>query len=160
MNQQASEGKPFTTLPDLLQPSTTLPILEDAEEGYLDNLLSHLPPTLLFLSSGAEDFSSTDPDPETVEAVMMSLSTEQKKNILRKVLRSPQFSQSLGSLTMAIRDGGLPTISEALKIKVANGGLVPHGTVPLGGGEAVEAFLEGIKNSMDDDEKMDTMDTD
>ena len=96
-----------------------------------------------------------------MEAITMSLSTEQKKDILRKVLRSPQFSQSLGSLTMAIRDGGLPTISDALKIKVANGGYVPRGSVPLGGGEAVEAFIEGIKDSIDDDKQQeDKMETD
>ena len=159
--QPPPEGKTFTTLPDLLQPSTTLPTLENAEESYLDGLLSHLPPALLFLSQGTEDFSSADPEPEMVEAVMMSLSTEQKKDILRKVLRSPQFSQSLGSLTMAIRDGGLPTISDALKIKVANGGFVPRGAVPLGGGEAVEAFIEGIRNSIDEEEQEgDTMETD
>ena len=110
------------------------------------------------LQQGAADSDSMDPDPETVQAILMSLDTDQKKEILTKVLRSPQFSQSLGSLTMAIRDGGLPTIAEALKIKVQNGGFIPRGAVPIGGGEAVEAFLNGIKDGVKegDDEKMET----
>ena len=89
----------------------------------------------------------------------MSLSTEQKKDIITKVLRSPQFIQSLGSLTSALREGGLPMISDALKIKVENGGYVRGGTVPLGGGEAVEAFLEGFKKVVEN-EKEDHIDTD
>jgi len=81
------------------------------------------------------------------------MSSDQKKTILKRVLRSPQFHQSLGSLTMAIRDGGLPSISEALGVKLQNGGMVRGGSVPLGGGEAVEAFVEGVKNSVEDKKK-------
>ena len=76
---------------------------------------------------------------------MQALSMGQKREILRKVLRSPQFSQSLGSLTAAIRDGGLPSISDALKVPVENGGFLRRGGVPIGGGDAVEAFLKGVK---------------
>jgi len=76
---------------------------------------------------------------------MQALSMEQKREILRKVLRSPQFSQSLGSLTAAIRDGGLPSISDALKVPVENGGFLRRGGVPVGGGDAVESFLNGAK---------------
>ena len=76
------------------------------------------------------------------------MSTGQKKALLKKVLRSPQFHQSLGSLSMAIRDGGLPTVADALKINVEGGGFVRGGTVPLGGGDAVEAFVEGVKKSV------------
>lgn len=68
-----------------------------------------------------------------------------KREILRKVLRSPQFSQSLGSLTAAIRDGGLPSISDALKVPVENGGFIRRGAVPVGGGDAMESFLNGTK---------------
>ena len=77
---------------------------------------------------------------------MGSLEPAQKKEILTKILRSPQFTQSLASLTVAIRDGGLPSISEALKIPVENGGFMRRGGVPLGGGDAVEAFLQGVRN--------------
>ncbi|KAI4242209.1 MAG: hypothetical protein L6R42_011073, partial [Xanthoria sp. 1 TBL-2021] len=96
-------------------------------------------------------------------AAMEALSLDQKKDILRKVMRSPQFHQSLGSLTSALRDGGLPSIGDALKIPVRNGGYVKHGGgVPLGGGDAVEAFLNGVKTVVKgerdgEESKMDTI---
>jgi 26S proteasome regulatory subunit N13 len=138
----------------LLQPLTTLPVIDKADEKYIDELLSHVPRTLLVLAQEATDnFSSVDATSETAQAAMAALSAEQKKGVLRKVLRSAQFSQSLGSLTMALRDGGLPTISDALKIKVANGGYMAHGGMPLGGGDAVEAFLQGIKSTVEEANK-------
>lgn len=152
-SQAAAEGKPFTTLPDLLPPSTTLPVIEAADADYVDLLLSYLPPTLLLLAQEADDDSSVDPNSETAKAAIEALSLEQKKDILRKTLRSPQFSQSLGSLTTALRDGGLPSISDALKIKVENGGFMRKGGMPLGGGEAVEAFLNGVKQTVEDETK-------
>lgn len=111
----------------------------------VDHLLSFLPPSLLFLAQNTDDISSADTNPEAAQAAMNSLSLQQKKDILQKVLRSPQFTQSLGSLTVALRDGGLPSISEALNIKLENGGFMRRGGVPLGGGDAVEAFVEGVK---------------
>ena len=90
-----------------------------------------------------------EPNSETTSAAMESLSIDQKKAMLKRVLRSPQFHQSLGSLTMAIRDGGLPSIAEALGIRLQNGGLVQGGSVPLGGGDAVEAFVEGVKKTVE-----------
>ena len=152
--RQSGQPKPFTTLPDLLQTSTTLPIIEAASESYIDELLSNVPPTLLLLAQEVDDSSSVDANSETAKAALEALSHDQKKDILRKVLRSPQFSQSLGSLTVALRDGGLPSICDALKIKVENGGFMRRGGVPLGGGEAVEAFLEAIKASVEEDEKL------
>lgn len=85
------------------------------------------------------------------------MSREQKERILAKVLRSPQFHQSLASLTGALREGGLPSIAEALGIKVEGGGLVKGGAVPLGGGDAVEAFLEGVRRTAEEEreEEMD-----
>jgi len=82
---------------------------------------------------------------------MQALSVGQKREILRKVLRSPQFSQSLGSLTAAIRDGGLPSISDALKVPVENGGFPRRGGVPVGGGDAVESFLKGVKAAVEEE---------
>jgi 26S proteasome regulatory subunit N13 len=114
---------------------------------------------LLLLAQDVEDVSSVD-DPELTEAVMASLDLSQKKSILRKVLHSPQFSQSLASLTVAIRDGGLPSISEALKIPVENGGFMRRGGVPLGGGDAVEAFLQGVRNHVKDSDQGNQMETD
>ena len=151
--QKDIQGKAFTTLPELLSPATTIPIVDSANEAVVNNLLSHLPPQLLLLSQEIEDTSSADPNNETAEAAMEALSITQKQAILRKVFRSPQFTQSLGSLTHAIRDGGLPSISEALGIPVENGGFLKRGGVPLGGGEAVEAFVKGVKTSVERDGK-------
>ena len=78
---------------------------------------------------------------------------EQKKDIVKRALRSPQFHQSLGSLTVALRDGGLPMIGEALGLKVQNGGMIKHGSMPLGGGEAVEAFVEGVRRTVEEEEE-------
>lgn len=162
-NQQSQpQDKIFTTLPDLLPSSTTIPVVDAADSTVIDNLLSHLPPVLLLLSQEADDISSVDPNSETAKAAIEALSLDQKREILRKVLRSPQFSQSLGSLTTALRDGGVPSISEALTIPVENGGFIRRGGVPLGGGEAVEAFLKGVKASVQkkDEAEEGKMDTD
>ncbi|KAL8986881.1 MAG: hypothetical protein Q9177_003865 [Variospora cf. flavescens] len=142
----------FTTLPDLLPSSTTIPVIESADEEFVDNLLRQLPPELMLLAQEVDEVSSAEPTPETAQAAIEALSLDQKKEILRKVLRSPQFHQSLSSLTHAIRDGGLPSISDALGIPVENGGyLKKGGTVPLGGGDAVEAFLKGARLSVEKD---------
>lgn len=158
-SQSQDPDRPFTTLQDLLPPATTLPFLESADDKTVDNLLSFLPPALLLLAQDVEGVSSID-DPELTEAVMASLDLSQKKSILRKVLHSPQFTQSLASLTVAIRDGGLPSISEALKIPVANGGFMRRGGVPLGGGDAVEAFLQGVRDHVKDSDQGNQMETD
>ena len=162
-NQQNTvQGKSFTTLPDLLPPASTIPVIESADQAFVDNLLTHVPPTLLLLVQEVDDLSSADPNSETAKAAIEALSLDQKKDILRKVLRSPQFSQSLSSLTMALRDGGLPSIGDALNIKLENGGFKRRGGMPIAGGEAVEAFLNGIRAAVEEDEeaadsgKMDT----
>ena len=152
--QSQASGQIYTTLPELLPNSTTIPVIDSATESFLDNLLSHLPPMLLLLNQEADDTSSADPSTEMKKAAIEALNPDQKKDILRRVLRSPQFSQSLGSLTQALRDGGLPTISDALKIPVANNGFIkPKGDVPLGGGDAVKAFVEGVKANVEANEK-------
>lgn len=161
---QQSQSKLFTTLPDLLSSDVTIPIIDSGSEAFIDKLISHLPPTILLLAQEADiedlDEGSLDADSETVKAAIAALSQEQKRDILRRVLRSPQLHQSLGSLTSALRDGGLPTVSEALKIPVENGGFTRRGDMPLGGGEAVEAFLEGVKKAVEDEKKEEKMDTD
>lgn len=151
--QQAD--KPFTTLPDLLASSVTIPVIDAADDAFIDSLVSHLPPMILLLAQEIDDVAEVDPTSDTAQAAIAALSSEQKRGILKRVLRSPQMHQSLGSLTMALRDGGLPTVSEALKVKVQNGGM--RGQMPLGGGEAVEAFLSGVKKTVEEEEgKMDT----
>jgi len=125
-------------------------MVDAAAEDYVDNLLNFLPPTVLVLAHQGSEGETVPPEPsaESVAAAKQAMSLGQKKTLLKKVLRSPQFHQSLASLTMALRDGGLPTVADALGIKVANGGLVKGGNMPLGGGEAVEAFVEGVKKSV------------
>lgn len=157
-SQSQDPERPSTTLQDLLPPPTTLPYIETADESTADHLLSFLPPALLLLAQGNAEASEADTDPELAQAALLSLDLTQKKDILRKVLRSPQFTQSLASLTVALRDGGLPSISEALQIPVANGGFMRRGGVPLGGGDAVEAFLDGVRQHVKKDESQ--METD
>ncbi|KAJ5628093.1 26S proteasome complex ubiquitin receptorsubunit Rpn13 [Penicillium lividum] len=156
-SQTQEPERPSTTLQELLPPPTTLPFIESADESTADHLLKFLPPALLLMAQGNAEASEADTDPELAQAALLSLDLTQKKDILRKVLRSPQFTQSLASLTVALRDGGLPSISEALQIPVANGGFMRRGGVPLGGGDAVEAFLDGVRQYVKKDEsKMDT----
>lgn len=160
--ESAPQEKLFTTLADLLTPATTIPWIDSADSELVDQLLQYLPPALVTLAQEADDMSALNTDHASIEAAEQALSLEQKKDILRRVLRSPQFSQSLSSLTIALRDGGLPSISEALNIPVRNGGYMRRGGVPLGGGEAVEAFLEGVKDKATDkkdNEGGDRMDT-
>lgn len=156
-----TQGSTFTTLPDLLPSSTTIPVIDSANEPFIDNLLLYVPPTLLVPNPETESFSSKDPNPEIVKAAIQSLDLDKKKNLLRKVLRSPQFFQSLSSLTVALRDGGLPTIADALGVPVENGGFSRRGELPVGGGEAIKAFLDGVKKFVEkeagtENEDMDT----
>ncbi|KAI9800987.1 MAG: hypothetical protein M1825_003521 [Sarcosagium campestre] len=150
--QSDPADQPFANLPDLLPPTTTLPVLESADEKSVDNLLSFLPSTLLLLGQQSADASLAEPNAETAQAALASLSLQQKKQILKKVLHSPQFNQSLGSLTVALRDGGLPSVSDALRIKVTNGGFMRRGGMPLGGGAAVEAFISGVRRTVEEEE--------
>lgn len=144
------QGKLYPLLTDLLETSVTIPVIEKASDEYLDNLLGLLPPTVIVLGQKADQGGSleTEATPDEAAASKAAMSLSQKRDLLKKVLRSPQFSQSLVSLTVALRDGGLPSVSEALGIKVENGGLVRGGTVPLGGSEALEAFVQGVKKTM------------
>jgi 26S proteasome regulatory subunit N13 len=144
------EGKLYPPLSDLLTPPTTVPMVQDATESQLDELLSFLPPSVVILAQQADaGDASTEPTAAAIEAAKQAMSIGQKKALLVKVLRSPQFHQSLASLTMALRDGGLPSISDALAISVENNGYVKGSSVPLGGGDAVEAFVEGVKKTVE-----------
>ena len=147
--QEGAQERLFTTLADLLTPASTLPILETADDTFVDRLLEYLPPTLISLAQEAEDDTIPLASDPPLEAPSEAITLNQKKDILRRVLRSPQFSQSLSSLTIALRDGGLPSVSEALGIPVKNGGFMRHGGMPMGGGDAVEAFLDGVKDKVE-----------
>lgn len=144
---QRPESKPYTTLPDLLSTTTTIPMVDEISPTRIDELLRLLPPVVLVLAHESSDDidGMVEPSAETCEAALQALSLGEKKDLLKRVLRSPQFHQSLGSLTVALREGGLPSIAEALGVTVENNGFIKEGSVPLGGGDAVEAFVEGIK---------------
>lgn len=143
------QQKLFTTLQDLLTPTVTVAWIDQASENTVDQLMQYLPPNLSTLSSNEEDGSASQ-----------ALSLQQKKDLVKRVLRSPQFTQSLASLTFALRDGGLPSIGEALNVPLQNGGYMRRGGVPLGGGDAVEAFLNGVRDlAKKDDDSNDQMDT-
>lgn len=137
---QPAQQTLFTTLQDLLTTSSTIPWINTISEDRVDQLLEYLPPGISSLARDSDDEQENS----------RSLSFAEKKDLLRRVLRSPQFSQSLASLTIALRDGGLPSVSEALNIPVHNGGYMRRGGVPLGGGDAVKAFLEGVKEAVRD----------
>lgn len=156
---QQQPDRLFTTLADLLTPASTLPLIDSADSGTVDRFLQYLPPTLIALAQEADDAARIQTAID-LEGSKEALTLGQKKDIIRRVLRSPQFSQSLSSLTIALRDGGLPSISEALNVPVRNGGYMRRGGMPLGGGDAVEAFLDGVKDSTEkESESGDNMET-
>lgn len=103
---------------------------------------------MLAQESSSSD-SAAEVTPAAGQAAIEALSIDQKRNIIVRVLRSPQLQQSLASLTVALRDGGLPMIGEALGLDVENGGMIKHGSMPLGGGDAVEAFVKGVKKTVE-----------
>ncbi|OQV06329.1 hypothetical protein CLAIMM_10911 [Cladophialophora immunda] len=151
--RQAPQENLFTTLGDLLTANTTVPLLESADDKLLDRLFTCLPPQLSDMVQASVDTSAlqnADSTSEQRDAAKREL-TKAKKIMLRRVLHSPQFKQSLSSLTIALREGGLPIVSETFKIPVRNGGYLRHGGVPMGGGEAVEAFVEGVKKGVEDE---------
>lgn len=140
---------PYPHLNHLLPTSITVPMIDAAPEEFADTLLSYLPPAVILLASGSSDVDGqSEPPAAAVEAAKASLSLQDKRGLLKKVLRSPQFHQALASLTMALRDGGLPSIAEALGVKVENGGYLQAGGMPMGGGVAVQAFVEGVKKTV------------
>lgn len=144
--QQPAENL-FTTLAELLTPASTIPLVDSADASAIDSLFEFLPPNLLQVAQDLSDASMGAPGLSTEDSNMsVDSGLERKKDTLRRVLRSPQFTQSLSSLTIALRDGGLPSISEALNVNVQNGGYMRRGGVPLGGGDAVEAFVKGVRD--------------
>ncbi|KAF2750379.1 hypothetical protein M011DRAFT_492597 [Sporormia fimetaria CBS 119925] len=159
MDASQSSDDSFTTLMDLLSPNVTVPVIEKAPASLIDALCSNLPPMILLLAQEIDDVAEVDPNSATAQAAIEALDQESKKDILKRVLTAPQMRQSLASLTVAIRDGGLPNISQALQVDVENGGFMRGGGMPLGGGDAVKAFLEGVKKTVEkegDSEHMDT----
>ncbi|KAM4059725.1 proteasome complex subunit rpn13 ubiquitin receptor domain-containing protein [Hirsutella rhossiliensis] len=147
--QQQQSDLPYPHLSHLLPTSITVSMMETASSELVESLLGLLPPAVMVLASGSSGFDGRqEPTTEMVEAAKASLSPDDKRSLLKKVMRSPQFHQALGSLTMALRDGGLPGVADALGVKVENGGYIRDGGMPMGGGHAVRAFVEGVKTTV------------
>ncbi|KAF1838114.1 hypothetical protein BDW02DRAFT_489883 [Decorospora gaudefroyi] len=157
---QQKGSAPFTTLLDLLWPSHTLPAVQGASDEIIDALCAQLPTTPFLLEADVEDIEQIDPNSETAQMAIQTLSREEKIDVLGSILRAPQLRSALGSLTEALKTGALPTVSQALNIDVENGGYKRGGGMPLGGGDAVKAFLEGVKKTVEKEKKGDDdMDT-
>lgn len=146
---------PYPYLNHLLPTSITVPMVDAASTEEVDALLNHLPPSVLLLATDptATFDSKSEPPSDAVEAAKVSLSIEDKRALLRRVLRSPQFHQALGTLTMALRDGGLPSVADALGVSVQNGGYMQQGGMPPGGGQALQAFVDGIAKAAKEQKK-------
>jgi 26S proteasome regulatory subunit N13 len=153
-SQQAG-GDSFTTLLDLLSPKTTGPVIEKASDELIDALCAQLPTTPFLLEAEVEDVDQIDPNGETAQMVVQTLDQDSKREVLKNIIRAPQLRAALGSLTEALREGALPTVSQALNIDVEHGGFMRGGAMPLGGGDAVKAFLEGVKRTAEKEQKGD-----
>ncbi|KAG5981667.1 hypothetical protein E4U55_002703 [Claviceps digitariae] len=153
--QQQQADILYPHLSHLLPTSITVPLIDEAPSEHLDTLLSFLPPAVIVLAttSTAAEESLQEPSAAVVDAAKASLSADDKRSLLKKVVRSPQFNQALGTLTMALRDGGLPGVADALGIRVENGGYMVGSQMPLGGGQAVKAFVDGVKETAKDSNK-------
>lgn len=44
-------------------------------------------------------------------------------------------------------------VGEALGLKMENGGFIRGGTMPMGGNEAVEGFVEGFRRKVEEEEE-------
>lgn len=112
---------PSVSLHDLLSTSTTVPLVSSISGSNLDNIIANLPPAL----------------------IPKDATESQKKDVVRRVLQSPQFMQSCLSLSVALRDGALRGVADSLQ-------------VPLRPGEEmvadqIEAFVKGIKREVEEE---------
>lgn len=155
---QQQGGGDFTTLLDLLWPNTTGPVIENASDELIDALCAQLPTTPFLLEAEVEDVDQIDPNGETAQMVVQTLDQDSKREVLKRIIRAPQLRAALGSLTEALRSGALPTVAQALNIDVEHGGYMRGGAMPLGGGDAVKAFLEGVKRTVENEDEDDNMD--
>jgi 26S proteasome regulatory subunit N13 len=115
--------------------------------------------TPFLLEAEVEDVDQIDPNSETARMAMQTLDKSEKVEVLKRILRAPQLRAALGSLTEALKTGALPTVAKALSIDVENEGYTRGGAMPLDGGAAVKAFLEGVKKTVEKEGNDDDMDT-
>ena len=155
--QQQQGGGDFPTLLDLLWPTTTRPIIEGASDELIDALAAQLPTTPFLLEAEVEDVDQIDPNGEEAQMVVQTMGQAEKREVVQQLLRAPQLKAALGSLTEALKTGALPTVAQALNIDVEHGGYMRGGAMPLGGGDAVKAFLEGVKRTVENEDEDDNM---
>lgn len=91
----------------------------------LDNIISNLPPAL----------------------IPKNATEAQKKEVVRKVLQTPQFIQSCVSLTVALREGALRGVADSLGVPLKPG--------EEASGDQVEVFVKGVKRGVEEAEKED-----
>jgi len=115
----ARQQEPPISLHHLLGPGETVGLIDNASSEAIDNMISNLPPSLV---------------PENA-------SEGQKKQIIARVLRSPQFAQGVISLSAALREGALRGVAESLKIPIVPGEEATE--------DQVEAFVRGIKRGIE-----------
>ncbi|TQS32482.1 hypothetical protein Golomagni_07198, partial [Golovinomyces magnicellulatus] len=96
-SQQQSDI-PYPYLNHLLPTSTTIPMIDAAEPEYVDSLLSYLPPSVLVMAANPSEAVDTknEPGAAAIEDAKASMSLDDKRSLLKKVLRSPQLHQALG----------------------------------------------------------------
>lgn len=155
--QQQQGGGDFPTLLDLLWPTTTRPIIEGASDELIDALAAQLPTTPFLLEAEVEDVDQIDPNGEEAQMVVQTMGQAEKREVVQQILRAPQLRAALGSLTEALKTGALPTVAQALNIDVEHGGYMRGGAMPLGGGDAVRTFLEGVKRTVENEDEDDNM---
>ncbi|KAI9727538.1 MAG: hypothetical protein M1828_006480 [Chrysothrix sp. TS-e1954] len=152
LSNQPQAQDSYTTLPDLLPTPQTTTSLSHLPLPQLTHILStQIPPTLLQLAHNVPP-SSLSPNlpPQEAAALASSLSESQQRELLEKVLRSAQFTQSLGGVDRAVRSGGLEGVAEALGVGLDDSGKVAGSQ---GGGPAVRAFVEGVRRKVEEEEK-------
>ncbi|KAF8253341.1 hypothetical protein K440DRAFT_593109 [Wilcoxina mikolae CBS 423.85] len=118
---QALQQVPTISLHDLLSTANTAPLLENMSEQTIDSLISNLPPAI----------------------IPKNASLGKKKQIISKVLRSPQFTQGAISLTVALREGALRGVADSLKVPILPG-------EEATGADQVEIFVKGVKREVED----------
>ncbi|KAF3916072.1 hypothetical protein ABW21_db0208483 [Orbilia brochopaga] len=109
----------FLTLTSLLQPNVATSVLES--KAIRQKLLANLPPKLLSYATGEFE----------------------EKELLRRVIHSPQFMQATGVLTVALREGGLKGVADSLGVKLD---LANAGTQT-----GVEIFVASVKKAVEEE---------
>ena len=119
-NAGTLQQTPSIALHDLLSTGNTTPLVTDMSEKTVDALISNLPPAI----------------------IPTNATLGQKKDVIAKVLRSPQFTQANASLTAALREGALRGVADSLRVPLLPG-------EEAAGTDQVEIFVKGVKREVE-----------